>query len=570
MRTHLGVLLLLLAVVVTAVFFIAVFAWQGEPRGSQASSDVMPQTLGGRPQGHVYTSAVEEPADVNPLTAQGAVAQSLVLGVTHDSLLDRDARTGALRNALAASHEVAADGLSCIFELRDGLVFSDGTPVTMRDVMFAWELAKAGHLPLGFVGAAFARVRAVDVVAERRLRVHFRKRYFANVAAVGEGWLVASRTFFEDRVARRLVSDEAMPAIESPRFAQLLDQVNLESGPGTGPYELHNDDRGASNWRRRQSLVLVRNESSWRRQVRPGTWNFRAMRLLFRDQAGARNALLRGEVDWYSGSDLDALLAAHESLAEQCDKHVYDYPQLGVYRVVWNCRRAPFDDVRVRQALSMLVPRQDIVAMLGGGAQAAVAHAKPGSPSYPVEAAAEFDPVAARQLLRIAGFDPEKGKPLRMTLLALQGSESLRRITELLRNSLHAAGVVLDVRPRELTGFVTEQKRGEWHGALVLQWFDASGDPYRFLHSEGRSNPGGWQHEQADALASAARLELDAVARDRLWRRLHLLAHREQPVALLAHPAATVLLRKYLRDYQPGAYGLRPEWAWVPAEHQRR
>lgn len=566
MRTHPGVLLLLVAV----VGCLAVFAWQGDARSTKASPDVMPQSIGGRPQGHVYTSAVEEPADVNPLTARGAVAQSLVLGVTHDALLDRDSRTGVLRNALAASHQVAADGLSCTFALREGLLFSDGTPVTMRDVMFGWELAKAGHLSLGFVGAAFARVRAAEVVDERHLRVQFRQRYFANVAAVGEGWIVVSRTFFEDRVARRLVGDEEMPAIDSARFAELLDQVNLEAGPGTGPYELHNDDRGESNWRRRQHLLLVRNESSWRRRVRPGAWNFRAMKLLFRDQAGARNALLLGEVDWYSGQDLEELLAAHESLAEQCDKHVYDYPQLGAYRVVWNCRRAPFDDVRVRQALSMLMPRQDIVAMLGGDANVAFAHAKAGSPCYPVPTTPVFDPVAARQQLRAAGFDPEQAKPLRLTLLALQGSESLRRITELLRNTMRAAGVIIEVQTRELAGFLAEQKRGEWDGALVLQWFDASGDPYRFLHSEGRSNPGGWHHAEADALATAARLELDAIARDRLWQQLHELAHREQPAALLAHPAATVLLRKYLRDYQPGAYGLRPEWAWVPVELQRR
>lgn len=572
MRPLFVVLLLLAAVAVCG----AVFARLGDTDRAELSRDPIsgavgwPSAIAGKPQGHVYCSAVEEPADVNPLTAHGAVAQSLVLGVTHDALLDRDPVSGELRGALAVSHELAADGRSCTFELRQGLCFSDGALVTMSDVLFGWELAQAGHLSFGFVGASYAQVEAVDVVDERRLRVHFRKRYYDNVAAVGTGWLVVSRAFFEQRVARLCADTEPMPLVGSARFAELFGQVDLETGPGTGPYALLNDVHGVSHWRRRQDLLLVRNESSWRRRVRPGTWNFAAMKLLFRDQAGARNALLMGEVDWYSGSDLDLLLAAHETIAASYEKHVYDYPQLGVYRIVWNCRRAPCDDVRVRRALSMLVPRQDVVAMMGGDATIASAHCKPGSPCYPVADPPLFDPAAARQLLRSAGFDPANGKPLRLTLLALQGSDHLRRIAELLQNAMQTAGVVLDVRSRELAGFVAEQKRGDWDGALVLQWFDASGDPYRFLHSEGRSNPGGWQNDEADALASAAWLEWHAATRNRIWQQLHVVANEAQPVALIVHPVATVLLSKHLRDYRPGAYGLRPEYAWVPVAFQRR
>ncbi|MFT4511332.1 MAG: ABC-type transport system substrate-binding protein [Planctomycetota bacterium] len=566
MRSFFAVFLLLAG----GVAALVVVVWPGGAPATVPGIDAMPPRLGGKPQGHVYSSAVEEPADVNPLTARGAVAQSLVLGVTHDALLDRDPRTGELRNALAGAHELATDGRSCTFVLREGVVFSDGTPLTMADVMFGWELAQAGHLPMGFVGNAFSRVQRVDVMGERTLRVHFRDRYFANVGSVGEGWLVAQRGFFMARVRRNLVAGEEMPGIGTRRFAELLGQVDLESGPGTGPYTLHNDAQGVSYWQPRVQLLLVRNESSWRRRVRPGTWNFSAMKLLFRDPSGARNALLLGEVDWYSGANVDELLAQHESVAALYQKHVYDYPQLGVYRIVWNCQRAPFDDVRVRRALSLLIPRQDVVAVLGGDGHVAVAHAKPGSPVYPDDQAPTFDPAAARSLLRSAGFDPAEGKPLRVTLLALQGSEALRRITELVQDAAQQAGIVMQVRSRELAAFVAEQKRGEWDGSLVLQWFDASGDPYRFLHSNGRSNPGAWSNPEADVLAIAARLEMDPVARNGIWRELHSLAHRDQPAALVVHPVASVLLNRNLRDYRPGAYGLRPEWAWMPESLQRQ
>jgi len=559
--------ILLLALVVAALL---VWVLGGFEPSASATTGKMPAVLHGKAQGHVFTGATEEPSDVNPFTSRQVVAQAQVLRVTHDALLDRDSQTGELRNALAESYELSADGSKCTFVLRDGLVFSDGSPVTMADVLFGWELAQAGHLPMGFVGAGFARVAKVDVLDERRLQVHLRSSNFSDLPIVGEAWLVGKKAFFVERVRARLAAGEAMPAVTEPRFAELLDQVDLETGPGTGPYALHNDPVGVSNWRPRQDLLLVRNELSWHRQVRPGCWNFAAMKLLFRDAAGSRNALLLGEVDWYSGAGLDRLLAEHEQVRERYRKQTYDYPQLGVYRIVWNCARPPFDNANVRRAMGMLVNRDDIVTMLGGAGRPAVAHGKPDTAAYPTEEALSFDLAGARQLLRQEGFDPSNGKPLKLTLLALAGSEPLRRIRELFQDAARQAGIDIEVHARELSAFLAEQKRGEWDGALVLQSFDASGDPYRFLNSGGRSNPGKWSNAEADQLSSSARSLLDGAARRKQWRELHRLAHREQPATLIVHPLAAVLISRRMQGYEPGVWGLRPEWAWVAPEAQRR
>src|SRR5262245_21135198 len=148
-------------------------------------------------EGHVYTGLAEEPSNVNPFTTTDAVARRLVLPYTHDCLLDSDPVTGALRPALA-TFEVAQDGTACTFTLRQGVRFSDGAPLTMADVLFGWELAKAGHLTFGTAGDAFARLDAVDVLDDRRFRVHFRAVHYAATQAVGESWIVAQRKFFVD------------------------------------------------------------------------------------------------------------------------------------------------------------------------------------------------------------------------------------------------------------------------------------------------------------------------------------------------------------------------------------
>ena len=104
---------------------------------------------------------------------------------------------------------------------------------------------------------------------------------------------------------------------------------------------------------------------------------------------------------------------------------------------------------------------------------------------------------------------------------------------------------------------------------LAHQGFEQWGDPFQFLHGDGLYNLGGWQHDEADRLATAARQELDRDRRLQTWRRLHELAYREQPAALIVHPLVAVLFNRHIEDCVVGPLGLKPNRAWVPAELQR-
>lgn len=523
------------------------------------------------PQGHVYTGLAEEPSDINPFTTGEAVARRLVLAYTHDCLLDCDPVTGALRPALA-TFEVARDGKTCTFALRQGVRFSDGAPLTMADVLFGWDLAKAGHLAFGVIGDAFARVEAVDVLDDQHFRVHFRGVHFAATQAVGEGWFVVQRRFFVDRIAKRAAAmNEPVPPVDSAAFARLFEQIETECGPGTGPYMLQNLPEGPSTWRRRQDLLLVRNPHSWRREAQPGCWNFEGIRTLFRDPQNAFTALVRREVDWFSCPQADEVLKSRPELAQSYRKLCFDYRTLGVFRVVWNCNRPPYDDCRVRRALARLFDQDSMLAVFGSDAAvAARAHAKPDSAEYPHPGQEfGFDPAAARQQLRAAGFDPAQQKPLRLAFLAPDGNETMRRLVDLFADAGKRAGLDLEVRTREWEQYASERDNGAWDGLLALDYFNAWGDPYDFVHSTGLSNFGHWQNDEADRLATAARAELDVGRRQALLRELHELVYQEQPVTFLVHPRASILLNVHVENVAPGPLGLVVERAFVRPEFQR-
>jgi peptide/nickel transport system substrate-binding protein len=523
-----------------------------------------PHTLGGRPQGHVYTSAAEEPADVHPLTCRGPAARNLILRVTHDTLLDRDGRDGSLRGALATSYRLHDDGHGCDYPLRASVRFSDGSPLTADDVLLPFELHRGGHLELGFVGDAMQHVRSAEV-ADGTLRVRFAGDHFDAASVVGENWLVPCRAWLLERIRERLDAGESMPPVASRRFADLVAHLRRETGPGTGPYSMYAD--GTSLWRARQQVTMVRHEQSWHRQVRPGSWNFAAMRVRFRDQAAARNALLRGELDWYSGQDLDALLTAHQQVRRDYVRHRYDYPQLGVYRIVWNARHAPFDRPEVRRALAGLVDHQALQQRFGD-LEPARGHAKPYADALQGCPTSTFDPAATRAELRRAGFDAGAGTPLRLRLLALSGTEVLEAIVDLFRDAARTAGVQLEVRERALTPLLAELRAGAWDGLLVLESFLPSQDPHRFLHSQGTNNHGGFADPTLDALLEQARRQPDPELRNELWRQVHARSAELAPAALVAHPRAAVLMHRRVQGCQPGRFGIRPEWGWVAPEQQ--
>jgi peptide/nickel transport system substrate-binding protein len=493
----------------------------------------------------------------------------MVHAFTHEALLDVDPATGDLRPALAAAFEPAPDGMSCTFTLRQGVEFADGGPLTLDDVLFPWQLAQAGHLPLGLVGDVFQRVAAVEVLDAWRFRVVFRERHYASLRIVGETWLVPSRRFFVARVAARC-GPGTPPAVDSAAFAELVDQIAGECGPGTGPYQLLNDANGTSNWRPRQDLLLVRNDRCWRRSARPGCWNFAAIRLLFRTPDAAPNAVLRGEADCFSGPMVDPLLQAHPELAARYDRFLYDHEQMGVYRVVWNLRHAPCNDLRVRRALAALFDVDAVVAGSHGQLSRAVAHAKPDAPSYPKALAPiAFDPAAARAALRDAGYGPDAGRSLKLRLVMPVGSEDLRRIVDYFTDAANQAGIDLSVRKVDQAGYLAARKASDWDGLVGLQYFRPWGDPAPFLHSKGVDNEGRFQDDEVDRLLDLAAVELDPKARAATWITAHTRVFDLQPVALLAHPKVAMLLARDIQGEVIGRTGLSLERAYVEHSRQR-
>ena len=572
-RTSRPLLVLTVLAVAVAVVFVALSRDDADLRPNQ-SSVAAPLDPANPPQGHVYTGVAEEPNDLCPFTTSSAVARRMVLGFTHDTLLDLDPETGALRGALAASWEVEPSGLAMTITLRRGVVFSDGSPLTLDDVLFTHAVASAKGVVLGSLADGMRLCKMVTRVdgREDQLRIEFAAPHFAAARAIGESWIVVNRRWWLARLGERANRDgRSMPPFTSPEFGALLGTLTQSPGPGTGPYRFDDETEDRPSWRRGIDLTIRRHEGSWRRQ-QAGHWNLAAIRVRFLAEPAARYAALKKrELDWYSAPDLKAQLDADKALAADYRRLVYDMPSLGAYLVQWNTKREDLRDPIVRRALGLLFDRQGIADRLFAGvARPAAVVAKPGQPGYPNELSPlPFDPKGARLLLAAAGYGADQGRPLRIRLMVPSEAPWFRRMGELFADAASTAGVELELQVLAFKELIQRRDSGDWDAGLVLVSMPTLGDPFELFHSTGTRNPGGYANPAVDRLLEAQRREVDVLRRAELLQQCHRLLAADQPCALLVHPLVEILVDRRLQGVEPGPLGLWPERLWMPVEFQR-
>ncbi|MEY3003052.1 MAG: hypothetical protein RLZZ491_228 [Pseudomonadota bacterium] len=271
---------------------------------------------------------------LHPYTDQGnpAVLASIFFESMLDSTLDTIGESYCLLCETIAYPE---DRAYVIFTLRDGVRFSDGTPVTADDVLFSYEILRDEGLP-SFRANIPLTIAGATVLDDRRIRFDFNpdSQLRGRIEAAG-GLPVFSR-------ASHLAS--GLPFSDS-RLTPLV---------GSGPYVLGSVDPG-------RSTVFTRNPDYWGRDlpINVGRYNFDSIRVEYYADAiaafegfTAGNYLFRQEnssQNWANSYDFPRL-ADGTVIREEIPQGVIASGQ----SFIFNLRREKFQDPRVREAIALM------------------------------------------------------------------------------------------------------------------------------------------------------------------------------------------------------------------------
>ncbi|MBN8532631.1 MAG: ABC transporter substrate-binding protein [Rhizobiales bacterium] len=305
-----------------------------------------------------------EPPILDPTGGAAAAIREITYDNIFETLIAFDS-AGRTQPRLAASISSSDDGMVHTIKLRTGVTFHDGTPLTSADVKFSFERAMAPDSK-NSQKWIFAPIGSIEMPDASTVVITLKS--FAGDFIEGLAWADAS--------------------IFSAKSA---DKAGTEP-IGTGPYQF-------VRWNRGDRVILKRNDAYW--GAKPAIAN--AIVRFIADPQAQVAALMAGDCDAHTN------IGAPEAVAQlraNANLRVTIGRTEGETIVAMNNSKAPFNDPRVRQAISMAIDRAQVNegAMSGFGTLIGT-HFSPNHAAYlDLTGAVKFDPAAARKLLAEAGF----------------------------------------------------------------------------------------------------------------------------------------------------------------------
>jgi len=412
---------------------------------------------------------------------------------------------GELIAAAAQQWEISADGTEYWFELRPGVRWSNGEPLTAVDFVYSYrrlvdpataafytqsvaEVANATEIIAGDLPPASL---GVEALSDGRLHIRLRQPvpYFLALLTHPSMFPVhrASVERYGDAYAR---------------------PGNLVSN---GAYKL-------VAWEIGSYIELARNENYWN----DGATAIDRVRHYVTPEPMV-------ELNRYRAGELDVTRTippeAFAQMKAERPNEVRVSPALGVYYYGFNMTRPPFaDNPKLREALSMAIDRETIVEIIGRGEAPAYSWVPPGTANYEsqrygwMSLSKEERHRRARQLYREAGFGPDH--PLR-TEIRYNTSDVHKQVAvavqSMWREVLGAEASLVNEEFQVLLENISQKQVTE---VFRLNWNGDYNDAHTFLNilqSDNASNLTGYRSEEFDGLMQRA-----AEQRDPTRRRLYL------------------------------------------------
>jgi peptide/nickel transport system substrate-binding protein len=286
-------------------------------------------------------------------------------------------------------------------------------------------------------------------------------------------------------------------------------------------------------------------------------------------------ALTSGELD-FAG-----IAPAHAAFVDDDPRlETVDYPVMFVYALVWNLRRAPFDDPAVRRALTMALDRELIVeAYLYGFGTLADGPVPPEHPWFvPVERV-PFDTAGASRLLHEAGWtrgsDGVRTKDgVRLAFDLLTVGSGTNALEQMVQAQLGRVGADVSIHQRELTSFLAlAQGADRDFDALVTGIPGDLALSYARAMFTGR-DPGplaypGYESVAFDGAMDAVRMAATPAELAAAWQRAQRVLARDLPTAWLYHARGLQGKTRRIRAAPPDLRGELAgitEWTVAPEE----
>ncbi len=467
-------------------------------------------------------------------------------------------RDGEIVHVLAKSYEVSEDKKTFTFKLRDDVVFSDGTPLTAKDVAFTYT----AHADPSYDG------RAVDVVQDFVGFEEYNTDTEGKVESLSGIKVIDDHTIsFEFKEALRANVEKFIFTYIMPEHFYGFEKGHTEVVKekqhevlGTGPYKLSKFEPG-------QFVELVINDKYF------GEKKPQIPRIIYKvtEDATQTEELIAGEIDMVAGEiDPDKLETAKES--GMID--FYQYPRAGYGYMKFNCQEAPTNDKLVRKAILYAFNRKGFVdTFFKGLAKTQDVSLPQVSWAYTKELqekliSYDYNPEKAGELLDQAGwlmgddgFRYKDGEKLTIQWITIADMEMYEMIAGLFSENCKQAGIDLQVSMMDFNSLITkaydEREGFNMYSMAVNYYTPDPSDQYASWHSKfdiaGGENTAQFRNELNDKLLEEGRREFDPEKAKKIYEEWAINFNEEIPLIVVYANLYSDMLNNRVKGYQPSA-----------------
>lgn len=436
---------------------------------------------------------------------------------------------------LAKSWEMSEDAKTWTFQLQEGITFHDGEPFNADAVLYNFDRMRSEVKPSGFyslnIDSFYPNLDGVIKIDDYTVQLTFKE---------ASPSLLYTMTNF----GSAMFSPECFD--ESYNFTGIAQ--------GTGPFKIQENVKD-------QYVLLERNGDYWGEKAAAKTIRVKTIPDVNTRFSALKSGEIMGVID---------LKAITPSLAVELAKD----PQFEITTtnstmidfLCLNGTKPPFDDIRMRKAVSLMIDRDAVVNQIYLGYASPTSnilnYSTPFYKEFPVEYSVEQAKALAKEVLGDSRVSVQ--------YLVQQDNAEQKTEAELIAAILPEIGIDVTIESYDWATIKDRMGKGDYgiaRGQQGLSNMEAITIFKRFMYSEGDQNVAyslGVKSEEIDSLINQANAEIDMAKRQEIYNELQGLSVENQPVVPLFNEKTLMVYNKNLSGYKAQIYGLDlPKIGWA-------
>ena len=468
-------------------------------------------------------SMSSSPSRLNPILANDS-ASSEISDWLFNGLFKYD-KDGNITPELASSYEFITP-TKLIVKLKDNILWHDKVKLTSKDVIFTYEQIINPSV-FNSIKSNFNEVQSVKALDDLTVEIIYKKPYFKAL----EIWMVGLLPY-------HILKDEK----------NLMTSSFNKNPIGTGSYKI-------KEFKSAQDIELIANPDYF--DGKP-----KIDKILYKFLPDPNTSFLylkQKKLDIGGLTPMQASRQIDDNFKNNFE--MLSRPSFGFSYLGFNLENPKFKDIKVRQALSLAINRQELVDILFFGyAKVCNGPFMPGSFAYNDSVKETKQNLEkAKQLLKEAGYDEKN--PLSFELITNTGNDIRVNTAQILQYQLAKVGVELKIRVMEWQAFLNTVVHPRKFETVLLGWSLAlMPDAYPLWHSSssklGGFNLVGYKKEKVDELIEKGSVTINKDELSTIYKDIFKIVAEDLPYLFLYIPDSITAINKKIENIEPAFIGI--------------